>query len=311
VKLGGAKSAPSGPSKGKQQSSGQGANVPPKSLQKLLEEIKGTPEENVISTVMLRSMKQARYSPDSRGHYGLAAEFYSHFTSPIRRYPDLVIHRVMREVLLNGGALSEKREEYLRSRMGDIAQQSSERERLAVDAERETDQLKKAEFMLQHVGEQFDGVISSVTGFGMFVALDNTVEGLIRLSDLNDDYYHFHADHHMLTGERTGRKFRLGDPIRIVVARANVSDRTIDFTIAGSAGGTATSRTQVKKVAAGDVETASELSATERKKKKPNIWEIIERKKQATNAKQKKARTKDASYKRSKPSDGGKKGKKR
>ena len=311
-------------------SSGQGAQVPAKSLQKLLEEIKGTPEEHVISTVMLRSMKQARYSPDSLGHYGLAAEFYSHFTSPIRRYPDLVIHRVMREALTNGGKLDEQREEYLRSRMGDIAQQSSERERLAVDAERETDQLKKAEFMLQHVGEEFDGVISSVTSFGMFVALDNTVEGLIRLSDLDDDYYHFHADHHVLIGERTGRTFRLGDAIRIVVSRVNVNERTIDFVIAGGGlragnrgkrgGESATTAGRVVgKVgaASGPVSGAvspdsADFVPSPRKKKKPNIWEIIERKKQTTNAKQKKARTKDAEYKRSKSGSGpSKKGRKR
>ncbi len=306
-------------------SSGQGAQVPAKSLQKLLEEIKGTPEEHVISTVMLRSMKQARYSPDSLGHYGLAAEYYSHFTSPIRRYPDLVIHRVMREALANGGKLDEQREEYLRSRMGDIAQQSSERERLAVDAERETDQLKKSEFMLQHVGEEFDGIISSVTSFGMFVALDNTVEGLIRLSDLDDDYYHFHADHHVLIGERTGRTFRLGDALRIVVSRVNVNERTIDFAIAG--GGLRAQR-QVKRGAGtgskvnADLDVArdnkgtppdsADFVPTPRKKKKPNIWEIIERKKQTTNAKQKKARSKDAEYKRSKSGSGpSKKGRKR
>ena len=195
----------------------------------LLEDIKGTPEETVISKVMLRSMKQANYDAQSLGHFGLAAEFYSHFTSPIRRYPDLVIHRVIREVLENGGTLSDKRHEYLASRMSDIAQQSSERERVAVDAERETEALKKAQYMLDKVGEEFEGIISSVTGFGMFVELDNTVEGLIRLSDLTDDYYNFHEKQHALIGERTSKIYRIGDEIKVRVARVNMDEHTIDF----------------------------------------------------------------------------------
>lgn len=174
-------------------------------------------------------MKQAKYDAESTGHFGLAAEFYSHFTSPIRRYPDLVIHRVMREVLENGGALSEKRHEYLASRMPDIAQQSSERERVAVEAERDTEQLKKAEFMQDKVGEEFDAMISSVTSFGMFIELDNTVEGLIRLSALTDDYYHFDEAHMALIGERTSKVFRIGDEVKIRVAKVNMDDHTIDF----------------------------------------------------------------------------------
>ena len=208
---------------------GKGNSVHPRSLQMLLEEIEGTREQTVISTMMLRSMKQAKYDAEMTGHFGLAAEFYSHFTSPIRRYPDLVIHRVMREVMDNGGALPEKRFEQLHARMPDIAQQSSERERVAVDAERDTTALKKAEFMLDKVGEEFDGIISSVTSFGMFVELDNTVEGLIRLSELNDDYYHFHEQHMVLIGERTANVFRIGDEVRIRVARVNMDEHTIDF----------------------------------------------------------------------------------
>ncbi|ALS24369.1 MULTISPECIES: ribonuclease R [Paenibacillus] len=207
---------------------GKGNTVHPRALQTLLEEIKGTKEETVISTVMLRSMKQAKYDSQSLGHYGLAAEFYTHFTSPIRRYPDLVIHRVIREVLENG-TLSAARHEYLASRMDDIAKQSSERERMAVDAERETEALKKAEFMLDKVGEEFDGIISSVTSFGMFVELDNTVEGLIRLSDLTDDYYHYYEAQHALIGERTSRIYRLGDEVKVRVARVNKDEHTIDF----------------------------------------------------------------------------------
>ncbi|UHA75167.1 ribonuclease R [Paenibacillus sp. 481] len=208
---------------------GKGNSVHPRALQSLLEEIQGTREQTVISTMMLRSMRQAKYDAESTGHFGLAAEFYSHFTSPIRRYPDLVIHRVIREVTESGGALNDKRLEQLQARMPDIAQQSSERERVAVDAERDTVALKKAEFMLDKVGEEFDAIISSVTSFGMFVELDNTVEGLIRLSELSDDYYHFHEQHMVLIGERTSNIFRIGDEVRIRVARVNMEEHTVDF----------------------------------------------------------------------------------
>ncbi|MNO45095.1 Ribonuclease R [compost metagenome] len=208
---------------------GRGNSVHPRALQDLLEQIQGTKEQTVISTMMLRSMKQAKYDAESTGHFGLAAEFYSHFTSPIRRYPDLVIHRVMREVIENGSALTEKRHEYLASRMPEIAQQSSERERVAVEAERDTEQLKKAEFMQDKVGEEFDAMVSSVTSFGMFIELENTVEGLIRLSALSDDYYHFDEAHMALIGERTSKVFRIGDEVKIRVAKVNMDDHTIDF----------------------------------------------------------------------------------
>lgn len=207
---------------------GKGNTVHPRALQSLLEEIKGTKEETVISTVLLRSMKQARYEAESLGHFGLAAEYYSHFTSPIRRYPDLIIHRVIREVL-EAGALSEARHENLSARMADIARQSSERERVAVEAERETDALKKAEFMLDKIGFEFEGIISSVTNFGVFVELENTVEGLIRLSDMVDDYYHYHEMQHALIGERTSKVYRIGDEVKVRVTRVNMEDHTIDF----------------------------------------------------------------------------------
>ena len=209
---------------------GKGNSVHPRALQSLLEEIRGTKEETVISTMMLRSMKQAKYDAESLGHFGLAAEFYSHFTSPIRRYPDLVIHRVIREVL-EAAAAGCRRRGTMRWRRAcrTLPQQSSERERVAVDAERDTERLKKAEFMLDKIGEEFDGIISGVTGFGMFVELENTVEGLIRLSDLTDDYYHFHELHMALIGERTSRVFRIGDEVRIRVARVNMDEYTIEF----------------------------------------------------------------------------------
>lgn len=208
---------------------GKGNSVHPRALQKLLEEIQGSKEATVISTMLLRSMKQAKYDAESLGHFGLAAEFYSHFTSPIRRYPDLVIHRVIREVLEGGGVLSEARLEALTARMPDYAQHSSERERVAADAERDTEQLKKCEYMLDKVGEEFDGIVSSVTNFGMFIELDNTVEGLIRLSDLTDDYYHFHEMHMVLIGERTSKVYRIGDEVRIRIARVDMEEHNIDF----------------------------------------------------------------------------------
>ncbi|MFC4601421.1 ribonuclease R [Cohnella hongkongensis] len=208
---------------------GKGNTVHPRALQTLLEEIRGTKEETVLSTMLLRSMKQAKYDAESVGHFGLAADYYTHFTSPIRRYPDLIVHRVMREVLENGGALPEQRFDPLNARMPDIALQSSERERVAVDAERDTEKLKKAEYMLDKIGEEFTGIISGVTSFGMFVELENTVEGLIRLSDMTDDYYHFHELHMALIGERSSKIYRIGDEVEIRVVRVNMSEHTIDF----------------------------------------------------------------------------------
>jgi ribonuclease R len=207
---------------------GKGDKVHPRALQQLLDEIKGTREETVISTVMLRSMKQAKYDSESLGHFGLATEFYTHFTSPIRRYPDLIVHRMIRE--MNGRkALEEKRKAYLQQRMPEIAQHASERERVAVDAERETDDLKKAEFMMDKVGEEFEGLISGVTSFGMFVELENSVEGLIRMSYLTDDYYHYHEKQHALIGERTAKVFRIGDEVKVRCISVSVDERTIDF----------------------------------------------------------------------------------
>ncbi|NRR06222.1 ribonuclease R [Brevibacillus sp. RS1.1] len=212
---------------------GKGNSVHPRALQQLLEEVKGTPEEIIISTVMLRSMKQARYDAESLGHYGLSTEFYTHFTSPIRRYPDLIVHRRIREWIELGNQISEKRLGYWAEQMPVIAEHTSQRERLAVDAERETDDLKKAEFMLERVGEEFEGVISSVTSFGIFVELPNTIEGLVHVSFLTDDYYHYHEKIFALVGERTGKQYRIGDVVEVRVANVNVDERTIDFEIVG------------------------------------------------------------------------------
>jgi ribonuclease R len=207
---------------------GKPDQVRPHALQSLLEKISGKPEEHVISTVLLRSMKQAKYATENVGHFGLAAPFYSHFTSPIRRYPDLLIHRVIREIV-EKGALTVERIDELNAYLTDAAQQSSIRERVAVDAERETNDLKAAEFMMDKIGEEYEGIISSVTSFGIFVELENTIEGLIHVSFLTDDYYRYDESHYCLIGERTGRIFRIGDRVRIKVSGVNIDERKVDF----------------------------------------------------------------------------------
>lgn len=206
---------------------GVGNKIHPRALQAILESAEGTREAPMISSLMLRSMRQARYAPECVGHFGLAAEYYTHFTSPIRRYPDLMIHRIMREVLLQG--LSAEREQVLRDRVSEGSKQSSERERIAQDAERECDQLKMVEYMLAHLEEEFDGLISGVTQFGLFVQLTNGVEGLIHVSYLTDDYYVLNERQMALVGERTRRVFRLGDPVRVKVVSASKSELSIDF----------------------------------------------------------------------------------
>ncbi|QSO54718.1 ribonuclease R [Alicyclobacillus curvatus] len=207
---------------------GLGNKIHPRALQDILKRIDGTREQTVISRLMLRSMRQAKYSPDCVGHFGLAAEYYTHFTSPIRRYPDLSIHRIMREVLMSGG-LSQEREETLSEFVHDSSLHSSVRERVAQDAEREVHQMKMVEYMLDHVGEEFHGIISGATQFGLFIQLDNGVEGLIHISYLTDDYYVLNEKQMALVGERTRRVFRLGDPVTVVVSGANKEELTVDF----------------------------------------------------------------------------------
>jgi len=213
-------------------------DVHPKALQEILRQIKGTPEEKVISTLMLRSLQKARYSDVHNWHFGLAAEYYSHFTSPIRRYPDLIIHRIMKEQL--SGRLDEKRIEHYRSILPEITKSNSERERAAEDAERDCEQMKKAEYMREHLGEEFEGIISNVTAFGMFVELDNTVEGLVRLSSLDDDYYEYDARSLSLVGERTRKRFRIGDRVRVQVVKSTPESRQIDFILLDSENGNGT-----------------------------------------------------------------------
>lgn len=206
--------------------------VHPKALQDLLYKIEGKKEEHIISTLMLRSLKQARYSPENLGHFGLASNYYSHFTSPIRRYPDLQIHRIIREMLNN--KLNPNRISKLKGIVASASDRSSERERLAVEAERETDDLKKTEYMTYHIGEEYDGIISSVISFGMFVELDNTIEGLVRISTLVDDYYIFDEENYLFRGERTNKSYRIGDEVRIKVVKADISQREIDFVLVDS-----------------------------------------------------------------------------
>lgn len=207
---------------------GRPDKVKPRSLQNLLSKVKGKPEEPVISTVMLRSMKQAKYAAECIGHFGLAASFYTHFTSPIRRYPDLLIHRIIHEVIRQG-ALTVERINQLNEYLPDAAKQSSIKERVAIDAERETSDLKKAEYMADKVGEEYDGIISSVTSFGIFVELPNTIEGMIHVSYLTDDYYHYDDHSYSLIGERTGQIFRIGDQVRVRVSKVDLNERKIDF----------------------------------------------------------------------------------
>jgi len=204
-------------------------DVHPKAIQDVLNQIKGKPEEKAISMTILRSLQKARYSDIHDWHFGLAAEYYSHFTSPIRRYPDLIIHRIMKEQI--NGRLDENRIEHYKSILHSIAQHSSERERAAQDAERDCDDLKKAEFMLDKVGQYFEGTISNITAFGLFVELDNTVEGLVRLSSMDDDYYTYNERSLCLIGERTRKIYRIGDKVNVQLIKVSVETRQIDFII--------------------------------------------------------------------------------
>lgn len=206
-------------------------SVHPKALQGIIEQIHGKTEEKAISTIMLRSLKQARYSPECVGHFGLAAQYYSHFTSPIRRYPDLQIHRIIKEFL--NGKISQKRQDQLAQIVDYASTQSSEREREAELAERDVKDIYKARYMEDRVGEEFVGIVSSVTSFGMFIELDNTVEGLVRLADMNDDYYIFDENTFTILGERTKKMYRIGDVVKIKVEKVNVDFKEIDFKLLG------------------------------------------------------------------------------
>ncbi|WP_172373016.1 ribonuclease R [Sporosarcina jiandibaonis] len=211
---------------------GTGNDVHPRALQEIVESIQGMPEETVISTMLLRSMQQAKYFEESLGHFGLSTEFYTHFTAPIRRYPDLIVHRLIRTYLIEKDVSSQTIEHW-NAVLSEIAEHTSERERRAVDAERDTESLKQAQFMLDKIGEEFEGVVSSVTNFGLFVELENTIEGLVHVSYMTDDYYRFDDRQMMMIGEHTGKQFRIGAEVTVRVVAVKPEESAIDFELVG------------------------------------------------------------------------------
>lgn len=204
--------------------------IHPKEIQKLISKVEGTAEEPLISRLALRSMKQAKYTTDCTGHFGLATRYYCHFTSPIRRYPDLQIHRIIKEHL--HGGLKDRRLEHYHKILPEVALSSSNMERRADEAEREVEKLKKAQYMEQFIGEEFEGVISSLTTWGIYVELPNTVEGMIKITDLHDDYYYYDEEKYIMVGEHTKHTYHLGEKIRVKVSGVNVMLRTVDFELA-------------------------------------------------------------------------------
>lgn len=206
---------------------GKTDSIHPKEIQKMLESLKGHEDEAVITKMTLRSMQQAKYDVECKGHFGLAAQYYCHFTSPIRRYPDLQIHRIIKDHLR--GRMNERKLSHYESILPEVATQTSKLERRAEDCEREVDKLKMVQYMKEFIGEKFQGSISSVTGWGMYVELENTVEGLVHVSTLYDDHYEFIEDNLTLVGERTGRTFKLGQPVTVILDSVDEQARTIDF----------------------------------------------------------------------------------
>ncbi len=205
------------------------SEIHPKELQKLLVKIQDSPQEALISRLTLRSLKQARYTAECIGHFGLAAQYYCHFTSPIRRYPDLQIHRIIKENLR--GALNEERLEHYETLLPEVAKTCSDQERKADEAERETEKVKKVEYMADFVGDVFDGVISGVTAWGIYVELENTVEGLVHVTELLDDYYIFSDQEYEMRGEHTGKTYKLGQRVRVQVKEADLTAKTVWFTM--------------------------------------------------------------------------------
>lgn len=244
----------------------------PLDVQQAVKAMEGRPEERLVNTVALRSMKQAVYQTENIGHFGLAAKYYTHFTSPIRRYPDLIVHRLLR-AWMKKPQLNDADSEKLTDELDVIAEHSSIRERAAAEAERATVELKKAEYMAEHIGEEFDGVISGVTAFGMFVELANGVEGLVHISSLMDDYYEFYEDRYALVGTHTKKQYRLGDKVRIEVLNVNISEVSIDFIMAGENSGV---REHIRQQLLGKKahtsaygQQRSDIAAQSEKKKKP------------------------------------------
>lgn len=210
---------------------GNADSIHPKAVRAVLEQAKGQPVENVVNSVTLRSMQKAFYSTTCEGHFGLSLKYYCHFTSPIRRYPDLMIHRIIKSWL--HGTDPAKLTKHYKKKVAEAAELNSASERQAVEAEREVEKLKKAEYMSYHVGEMFDGIISGVTGFGIYVQLPNTIEGMVRIEDINDDYYDHVKEKYALIGRRTGKTYKLGDEVTIFVDYVDTERREINFLLAG------------------------------------------------------------------------------
>lgn len=208
---------------------GSAENIHPKALNDIIESIKGDPQEQVVNTVILRSMSKARYSENAEGHFGLGFKYYSHFTSPIRRYPDLLIHRIIKEYIR--GSWDDSKERFYKAFVPEAADISSERELAAERMEREAEKLKMAEYMSRHIGEEYDGIISGVLSSGFFVEIGNLIEGFVRVSTLTDDYYVLEKNQYRFLGERTRKKYALGDRVRVVVAEADPEKREINFEI--------------------------------------------------------------------------------
>lgn len=209
-------------------------DVSPKALQKMLEVVAGKKEASMINKMMLRSMEKARYAPNNLGHFGLAATFYTHFTSPIRRYPDLIVHRMIRTFLFENNKENSSLITHFNEIMPNVSEHTSKKERGAIDCERDVADMKKAEYMTQFVGEKFDGVVSSITKWGMYIELPNTVEGLVRLQDMKDDFYNFNEDTNTIIGRHRKHVYRMGDPVVIKVKAANKEEGTVDFVIASN-----------------------------------------------------------------------------
>ena len=207
-------------------------NIYPKEFAKVLDDIKGKEEEKVISNLVLRTLKVARYEAENKGHFGIASKYYCHFTSPIRRYPDLFIHRIISNYLEENYDVDQKFFDKYKQEAEDRAKQSSEREKIATQVEREAEDIKKAEYMESRIGEEYEGIVSSITSFGMFVELESTVEGLIRFDKMGDEYFIYDEDRKRLIGEKTNKVYKIGDKVKIRVIAANKLLRQIDFEIA-------------------------------------------------------------------------------
>lgn len=204
--------------------------ITPKEVQDVMNSIKGKPSEPLISRIVLRSMARARYSPECLGHFGLAAKYYCHFTSPIRRYPDLQIHRIIHDVIR--GRMTEERVRHYQEILGDVSNRCSQTERRADEVERETVKLKETQYMSARIGQVYDGVISSVTGWGMYVELANTIEGLVPIGKMNEDYFQYDEENYRLVGRLSGKAYTMGSPVRVKVSGADITMRTIDFELA-------------------------------------------------------------------------------